>query len=118
MSILYDYSWMPSSMVVARCPGLTRRQLDHWLRAGYITAKKAFPGKGEERQFRKREFARIRYMNILVNQLGFMPQKATVYATAACEMLVVQNGRIWLNITGGIVIGLPIFEDMIKEKVG
>jgi DNA-binding transcriptional MerR regulator len=66
---------MTSADLLARVPGLTYRQLDHWCSRGYIQPDKAHPGSGRQRQFGADEVRVIRAMHELVAN-GVLPAAA------------------------------------------
>lgn len=102
------------SFVINKTPELTKRQLDYWVRRGWIAAWDQAPGSGNMRWFHREEVPVIQYMNVLVNRMGLDPEKASQFAVKAAEGTVVSNKRgekvVWLE-DNGIVIGLPYMEE-------
>lgn len=66
---------MNTPEVLAAVPGLTYRQLDHWLNRGFIRARDPHPGSGVARSLTPGEVKVLQTMYLLV-QAGFAPDRA------------------------------------------
>lgn len=98
-----------STYVLNKCKTLSKRQLDYWVRKGWVASWAPAPGSGNIRYFHLDEIPVIQYMDILVNQMQFVPDKAAKIAVDASkqEPVILRNQpRIWLDYDG-VVIGLP-----------
>lgn len=70
---------MNISEILASLPGLTYRQLDHWLTRGYLRAAKGQRGHGFQRTLTPREVRILRTMYALVSD-GVNPEQAVKMA--------------------------------------
>ena len=70
---------MNTPEVLAAIPGLTYRQLDHWLNRGFIKARNPHPGSGNSRSLTPGEVKVLKAMLPLV-QAGIAPDKAAPIA--------------------------------------
>lgn len=72
-----------NSMSAAEQAGITYRQLDHWIRRGYI--KGALPGSGVQRDLNGHEVDVLRIMADLVGVVGMKPAAAAPVARTMAE---------------------------------
>jgi len=66
-----------NSLTAAEQAGITYRQMDHWIRRGYIAA--SCPGSGHEREITERQAAIAKHMGELT-KAGMKPAAAAQYA--------------------------------------
>lgn len=64
------------SNAVAKLAGITYRQLDYWLRRGFVYVSDPEPGSGYQRQFSLTESAQVIALSALV-RIGFSPESAS-----------------------------------------
>lgn len=73
------------SVTVADQAGITYRQLDVWVRVGYVTcAHNATPGSGHQRTWTRTEAAHVHRVADLI-RAGFRPDRAAEYARSLAE---------------------------------
>lgn len=70
---------MTSAQLLAYVPGMTYRQLDHWVSRGYLKPDNPHPGNGVARSFRAVE-ARIAAEMFRLVRSGTLPAVAAVVA--------------------------------------
>lgn len=68
-----------TSQQLAEHLGLTYRQVDHWVRCGYLQAPESHPGSGHPRTFRPEDIQVAEVMADLV-AAGLLPQRASELA--------------------------------------
>lgn len=103
--------YVTTNFILNKIPRLSKRQLDYWASAGYVASWNPSPGPGRVRWFHREEFGTIFHMEILVNQLGFAPDKAAEIALVAKDNLDVKDhkGRLYTWVTNAhVIIELPI----------
>lgn len=66
----------------AKVAGISYRQLDHWIRKGYIRGGN--PGSGNQREIAEDEMGVLRHMSTLVH-CGFVPERAARMAREIVE---------------------------------
>lgn len=108
--------YVSTNFILQKTKRLSKRQLDYWATAGYVACFNPSPGPGRIRWYHRDEYPVIVHMDILVNQLGFAPDKAVEVALAAKENMTVtnHNGKgkyTWVeNPETGVIVGLPMIE--------
>lgn len=91
--------------VLARVPKLTKRQVDYWVREGFVHPEVSTPGQGRTRRWAAREVRVLQYMGMLV-RAGFEPWKASYIAHHA-EAQELPPGRPAHVQVMEIVVSLP-----------
>jgi hypothetical protein len=92
---------MNADQLLARCPGLTYRQLHHWCANGYLRPTNNGAGSGRVRRFNADEVRVVEMMSRLV-AVGMLPRAASRVAWAA--LAGTPDEPVGVEIAPGVVI--------------
>lgn len=109
-SAFFKDELISTHQILPNFPELTMKQLDGWVRAGWIHAAVPHPGLGKTRLYSPDWVVVIAAMNMMVNKIGMNPNIASPLARQAVRIANLYGGDKDDMVTvehNGIRVGLP-----------